>query len=444
MNKYILLIFPIVMISQLGCKTELQKDYSQSAANPDFFHRASYKLTEIIMHDIFNPPVASRIYAYTGIAAYEAMVPSNKNYKSLAGQLNGLTILPLPEANKKYCYPLASIKAYLKTGKFLIFSEDSITNFEKKIIAEYKALGVEDDVLERSLAFGDTIGGAIIKWAKKDNYAQIRSAPKFTITQAPDRWIPTPPDYADALEPHWREMRTMFMDSAAQFKPQRPTAFSADKKSQFYKEAKMVYQSVKDSTPERILIGSYWDDSPNSTVNQGHVNFMKKKITPPGHWLNISKYVSRNKNLSFEETVNTYVRTAVVMYDAVISCWDEKYRSNVLRPETYISNYIESDWVPIIVTPPFPEYPSGHSVFSGAASTILSDIFGAKVPFVDSTEVVFGLGSRRFDSFDKAADEAAISRFYAGIHYMPAITNGVGQGRNIAKYFESKIITKLN
>jgi PAP2 superfamily len=442
MKKFIFVPLLIIVLG-IGCKTESKKDYSKTASNPEYFHRASYKLTEVIMHDIFNPPVASRIYAYTGVAAYEAMAAGNNNYKSLAGQLNGLKEMPIPEKDKEYCFPLASIKAYLKVGKFLIFSEDTISIFEKQIIKEYKELGISDEVMERSIAFGDTIAGAVIKWAKKDNYAQLRSAPKFTITQAPDRWIPTPPDYADALEPHWCEMRTMFMDSAAQFKPDRPTAFSIDKKSKFYKEAKEVYQSVKDSTAERILIGSYWDDSPNSTVNQGHVNFLKKKITPPGHWLNILKYACRQKQFDFDATVNTHARTAVVMYDAVISCWDEKFRSNVPRPETYISNYIESDWVPIIVTPPFPEYPSGHSVFSGAASTILTDIFGNNFAFEDSTELVFGLGSRKFASFAKAADEAAISRFYAGIHYMPAITNGVAQGRSIAKYFQSKIVTNI-
>jgi hypothetical protein len=120
--------------------------------------------------------------------------------------------------------------------------------------------------------------------------------------------------------------------------------------------------------------------------------------------------------------------------DAFISCWDEKYRSNLIRPETLINEHIDENWKPVLQTPPFPEYTSGHSVVSGAAATALTDIFGDNFTFDDDTETDYGLPVRSFESFNKAADEAAISRMYGGIHYRKAVAIGVKQGRDLGKF----------
>src|SRR5688500_6116951 len=115
--------------------------------------------------------------------------------------------------------------------------------------------------------------------------------------------------------------------------------------------------------------------------------------------------------------------------DGFISCWDEKYRSRLVRPETYINEYIDEDWVPLLQTPPFPEYTSGHSVISSASAVTLTKLFGENFSFLDSTEVEFGLKARSFNSFKEASEEAALSRLYGGIHYRPAVEHGITEGR---------------
>jgi hypothetical protein len=438
------IIILIAIIGFWSCDdTPKNPNFQQDAANTAYSYEALTALTTVIKHDLFPPMIASRIYGYAHVASYEALMAATPQYLSLSGQLKGLENLPKPEANKEYCYPLASVVAYMKVGKKLTFSEDSMTNYATALLAKFKAAGVPKDVFKRSVAFGDTIGGAIIKWSSKDNYLQMRSMPKYTVTpQNPTRWKPTSPGYDDALEPHWRKLRPFTLDSAAQFKPIPPTPFDTVKSSKFYKEALEVYQSVQDSTPERIATAWYWDDNPSALNNVGHVNFIRKKITPPGHWLYITMYATRQQKLDIYKTTEAFVQVAIAEFDAFISCWDEKYRSEVIRPETYVSKYIKPDWTPILVTPPFPEYTSGHSMASGAAASVLTNLLGKNTGFIDSTEVIFGIEPRSFKSFEEAADQASVSRLYGGIHYRPAIAEGLKQGKLIGEYISQKIKTR--
>jgi hypothetical protein len=417
-------------------------NFQKEAANPELMHHSMQSLTSVIKHDLFPPMIASRIYAYAHIAAYEALNPNGQppQYQSLVGQIKGLTDIPKPENGKEYCFPLAAVKAYLKVGKKLTFGEDLMNAEIDKIMTEFKALKMPKDVFERSIALGDTVGGAILKWSSKDNYLQMRSMPKYTVTfDNPSRWRPTSPDYADALEPSWNKLRPLTMDSAAQFKPIPPPKFDSTKGSLFYKYAYETYKTVVDSTPERIATGWYWDDNPNATLNSGHVNVARKKISPGGHWLWITMYTCRQQNKDIYASTAAYMQVAVGLFDAFISCWDEKYRSDVVRPETYISKYIDPSWLPVINTPPFPEYTSGHSCVSGASSTILGGIFGDNVAFIDSTEVQFGISPRSFTSYKEAATQAAFSRMYAGIHYRPACEVGLTQGAAVGQ----QVLTRL-
>jgi PAP2 superfamily len=438
------LLIVTTLVSFWACdNTPKNPNFQQDAANPECLHQALTSLTTVIKHDLFAPMVASRIYGYAHIAGYEALIGGSKEYKSLVGQLRGLDVLPKPEADKEYCYPLASVAAYMKVGKKLTFSEDSVDTYIRVAMAKFKAMGVPKGVFERSVAFGDTIGGAIIKWSSKDNYLQMRSMPKYTVkTQDPTRWRPTAPEYADALEPHWNKLRSLTLDSASQFRPIPPTPFDSSKSSKFYKEAYEVFKSVQDTTADKIATAWYWDDNPSALNNVGHVNFLRKKITPPGHWLCITMYAARQQKLDIYKTAEAYVQVAIAEFDAFISCWDEKYRSEVIRPESYISKYIKPEWTPIIVTPPFPEYTSGHSAASGAASVVLGSLLGKNTAFTDSTEVIFGIPPRSFKSFDEAAEQAAVSRLYAGIHYRPAISEGLKQGRLVGEYILKKVKTR--
>jgi hypothetical protein len=169
-----------------------------------------------------------------------------------------------------------------------------------------------------------------------------------------------------------------------------------------------------------------------------------KKISPGGHWINITREACLVRNLDVVQTAEAYACMAITIAACFISCWDEKYRSRVIRPETYINQYIDNNWMPFLQTPPFPEYTSGHSVVSMAAAVVLGKMFGTEFSYVDSTESEFGLTPRSFHSFQEAAREAAISRFYGGIHYMPSILNGMKEGEEIGNYFVKKLRTRVN
>lgn len=419
-------------------------NWKQDAQKPDLIHKSVRKITDIIVFDIFSPPVASRIYAYSTIAGYEAMIHEYPNYQSMAGQVKGLGEVPKPEAGKEYCYSLAAAQAMMLTAKKWTFSDAEMDSYIKNIHEEYKKVNMPKEVFENSLKYGEAVANHIIAWSLKDNYKESRSAPKYNIDlKSIAKWKPTPPMYAEAVEPHWRTIRTMTMDSAAQFMPERPTPFSKEKNSPFYKEAIEVYEVGKKNDDFTRETARYWDDNAIATQVNGHFMTSVKKISPGGHWLNIARAACEQSKKDMMNSMETYMLVAIGIYDGFISCWDEKYRSEVLRPETYINEYIDVAWRPNpLQTPPFPEYPSGHSVVSGVSATILTNIFGENYTFTDSTEVQWGIAARSFKSFDEAADQAAISRLYGGIHYRPAIENGVTQGRNIGKWIIGKVKTK--
>jgi hypothetical protein len=249
----------------------------------------------------------------------------------------------------------------------------------------------------------------------------------------------------DGIEPHWNKIRPFALDSAAQFKPVPPPEFSMEEDSYFYKELREVFDislkiTEKGDTSEEIQIAQFWDCNPYVSITRGHLMFATKKITPGAHWIGITKIACRKTNSDIKQTIYAYTKTSLAIADGFISCWDEKYRSNLVRPETLINMHFDDNWKPILQTPPFPEYTSGHSVVSGSASTVLTTIFGDNFQFDDDTEVPYGLPVRSFESFNKAADEAAISRMYGGIHYRAAVEVGLKQGRQVGEH----VINRLN
>ncbi len=417
-------------------------EWRSNAQNPDYLHRSIKQITDVIVYDIFSPPVASRIYAYSSIAAYEVGIHEDSKYRSFAGQLTGFEAVPQPEEGKEYCYSLASVQAALKVGRTLVFSEDKMDAFYNEIMQEFREAGVPDEVFERSIAYGTQVADHVIAWSTKDNYKQSRSFPKYSIQQDLSTWKPTPPAYMDAVEPHWNKIRPFAIDSAQQFKPIPPTPFSIDKKSQFYKEAVEVLEMGNNLTTEQREIAFFWDCNPFMMNVKGHVMFATKKISPGGHWMNITNVACKKVNADFVRCSEAYARVSISLVDAFMSCWDEKYRSKLIRPETYINQYIDEDWVPVLQTPPFPEYTSGHSVISAASAVTLTQLFGDNFAFTDSTEIEFGLTVRSFKSFIQASEEAAISRMYGGIHYRPAVEVGMTEGRALGTYVLQKIRTR--
>lgn len=434
-NVYVLLIIG----SLVGCS----KPAKHIEVSPEHFHQSVDKVVEIMIHDIFSPPVASRIFVYPNIAAYEILAQNSSKNKSLNGLLHEYTPIPKADSTSQINLELSALIAHMELSKSLIFSEERYGKLQDSLYAQWEDTNKEE--YEQSKAYAMSVVDHMKVWMNKDNYAQTRTMSKFTVdTDDPSRWQPTPPAYMDGIEPHWNEIRTFLIDSAQQFKPEPHPEFSLEKGSKFHDELMEVYNTSIEiqkngDESEEVEIARFWDCNPYVSVTKGHFMFATKKISPGAHWILITKIATRKTNSDVEETVNAYTKTSIAIADAFISCWDEKYRSNLIRPETLINQTIDPDWLPILQTPPFPEYSSGHSVVSGAASVVLTEIFGEDFYFEDDTELAFGLPMRSFKSFYEASSEAAISRMYGGIHYRAAIENGLDQGKRVGRFVADKL-----
>jgi membrane-associated phospholipid phosphatase len=181
-----------------------------------------------------------------------------------------------------------------------------------------------------------------------------------------------------------------------------------------------VHSTWKQLTPEQKTIALYWAD------NAGESG------TPVGHWIAIASQVVSERRLGGEAAARLMVLTAAAQADAFIASWGYKYKYNVVRPRALIRAAIDSTWEPLIPTPPFPEYPSGHSTQSAAAAAVLAAVVG-DTPFDDSTSRSIGHAVRRFPSFTAAADEAGLSRVYGGIHFPSGNVAGRALGRCIGE-----------
>ena len=432
----------ILIFFHFSCTENNDLSYREKLNDPELFQEVMQNLTNIIVYDIFSPPVASRVYLYPSIAAYEIIASHNpEKYNSLVGQVKELKEIPKtknPNVNTK----LASIFAFNSVGKTLIFSSNKMNSFEEKFQQKLKGLGVPEKVILASRTYANKVADEVLKWSKNDMYSQTRTFPKYTIKEEDQYWKPTPPDYMDGIEPHWQEIRTMVLDSSNQFPPKGPLVFDLKKGSPFQKQLNEVFELTNNLTQEQVDIAKFWDCNPYVTHHKGHSMFATKKITPGGHWIGITSVATRQAKSSFEDTVNAYANVSISLFDAFISCWDEKWKTLIVRPETLINQYYDEEWLPLLQTPPFPEYTSGHSVISRAAAVTLTDLFGQDFQFTDTTEVMYGLPERSYNSFLHASEEAAISRLYGGIHYMMAITEGVEQGQKVGEYIVNKIQTK--
>lgn len=406
----------------------------------EVLHQNQDLLTQIIIYDVFTPPVASRIYVYSSLASYEAIRFSKEGTPSIAEKLKDFGKMPQPEKGKEYNYTLAATKAFFTTVRNVkVFSVDSLKTSEDEVYGNFKS-NLSEEVYNRSVAFGDTVAKVILARAKEDGYLKSRGKPKHLGSNEPGKWRPTPPDYLDGVEWCWNTMKTMVLDSASQFMPPRPPAYSSDSSSEFYKYAKEVYSINKTLTEEQQLVARYWDDNPFVIEHSGHLMFGNKKITPGGHWMGIAAIAAKQTKADPVKVAETYALTAIALYDAFISCWDEKYRSNVIRPVTVINEWFEKGWTSFLQTPPFPEYTSGHSTITASASTVLAKLYGDNFAFNDTSDLRYIGMQRKFNSFQEAAAEASVSRVYGGIHYRSGVEAGAAQGKKVGAYIVEKLI----
>jgi hypothetical protein len=297
-------------------------------------------------------------------------------------------------------------------------------------------------MIDRSLAAGKKATDKVVTWSKGDNYSLLSAKLRYTPLKKDSTWYPTPPAYIEAVEPNWQIIRPMFVDSSDQFIPPPLAHFSTDTASEFWRLVKEVYTISKDTGTrgeyEKTIAG-FWDCNPFAVQTSGHMMIGNKKISPGGHWMDIAGIAAGVKRLDFDHTVEAQTLVAATLMDAFICCWDAKYKTNRVRPETVINRHIDARWQPYLQTPPFPEYTSGHSVISTAAAEMLTYLFGPRLDYTDNTEQLWDIQPRSFHSFREAAEEAAISRLYGGIHYRDGVTSGQVQGKAVGEYIVERI-----
>ena len=372
----------------------------------------------------FSPPVAARALGHAGIALYESVVPGSRRYRSLQPVLPGLG--PLPTDRRKLLWPAVAnaTLAGIARSFFPTTSADNkaaIDALEARFVRRL-GRGERSGVMARAEERGRLVAQAIFDWSTGDggHEGYLRNfPPDYVPPVGPGLWVPTPPGFQPALQPFWGQNRCVAIADGAAVVPGDHPPYSTDPASAFLAEAIEVYDTVNNRSAEQEAIARFWSDDPGATV------------TPPGHSCAIAAQVVDKENASLMRAGEAFAKLGIAVNDAFIACWNAKYVYNLLRPVTYLQANVDAGWLPILTTPPFPEYPSGHSVQSGAAFRVLADLFGDDYRFVDRTHDDRGLPRRRFTSFTAAADEAGISRLYGGIHYRAAIELGLVQGRTI-------------
>ena len=469
---------PALLIAGASCSPPIP------AADPGFVAKWTATHYALARAERLSPPVAARVSAYAAIALYEGWAALSDSLVSLAGQLNGLDSLPQPDPGQRYDPALVGMEAQTVVIRDLYkdgfaSTEVAITALRDSLLTERTTQGVPDPVRDRSIEYGGRLGDAIIGWAAQDGFAGRQVS--YTARAGDGYWVPTATEaqyrsqmlsgdrdfvgldnptaaarpglvgdraiavdrpkrptnitspginLTVALEPDWGELRPFALASADSCAPPPPIPFSSRKGSPFYQEAMAVYDASRRLTPEEKAIVYFWADNPGETG------------TPAGHWMSVISQLAGQRGLGSERTVEVYALTAIAVADAFVQCWRVKYGYEVLRPVTYIQRYIDRDWQPFIITPPFPSYTAGHSTQSAAAAEILTALLGDSTEYVDATHVNIGHPAKRLPSFRAAAAEAAVSRLYGGIHYPSDNDLGAAAGRCVGQSVLSRVHTR--
>jgi hypothetical protein len=451
-------------------------------ADPRMIPEWMHTLYGVIRVERLSPPVASRLMGYASSALYSGLAASDSSLPPLAGTLNGFPALPAAARARDLDGTLTAVAAERVVLDSLLrealpTTRASVARVADSIAGARVATGVREDARARSQEMGRKIGLAIVAWSRADGFDSTRgrkyvppagmglwvndapattfasqsysgasevveldnpanqlrpgtSSDRALILSRPKRaGVGTLPavNMAGMSEPFWGQVRPFVLHAWNDCPADPPFAYSTDTSSRFYRDAAVVYATRKSLSPEQRAIALYWAD------NAGESG------TPVGHWLSIASQMVSQRHLSARDAARIMVMTSVSMADAFISVWGYKYQYSLMRPRPFIRTAIDSTWEPLISTPPFPEYPSGHSTQSAAAAAAITSLLGP-VAFDDSTGLTIGNGIRRFGSFTAAADEAGISRIYAGIHF----PNGNDGGKVLGRCVGAKVVERFH
>lgn len=372
-------------------------------------------LLNAIASDKTAPPSASRIMAMMHVAIYDAVNAIEQTHADYYVDA---------KAPKGASREAAAATAAHQILVSLYPKQEAIFNQQLELsLAEVADGQSEID----GIALGAYVAEQILALREGDG---SNDAVEYTPEGKPGYWEPTPSGYAPALLPQWRNVKPFAMTSGDQFRPDGPPALdSAEYAAELNQVKELGSINSTTRTAEQTEIAKFWADGSGT-------------FTPPGHWNQIAERVALSQGNTLSENARLFAMLNIALADAAIVAWDAKYEYDFWRPVTAIrqadndgnSNTIaDPNWTPLIVTPPFPEYTSGHSTFSGAADAVLTSFFGDNVSFTTSSLGTPGV-SRSFDNFSEAADEAGMSRIYGGIHFMSANQDGLASGRALGNY----------
>lgn len=432
MKKY---LSGLLLAAAIGQAVHAQQELT------DYLRPAVFSLTMVMVHDVVDPPAASRYYAYALLGAYDLVAQHDTAVVRPEVFIRSFPPGKIPDSGS-YDYRVAAAFSILESGRVMLPSGYLLAEQESKFRDLLKRWHYPAGLIDRSFAAGRRATQKMVAFSRGDGYSMLSARLRYSPLRNDSSWYPTPPAYMEAVEPNWRTIRTMVIDSSNQFIPLPLAHFSTDTGSAFYHLVREVYRISKDTGAQGLYertIANFWDCNPFNVVTSGHMMIGIKKISPGGHWLEIAGIASGVAGLDFDQTVEVQTLVSVALMDAFIACWDEKYRSNRLRPETFINRYIDPRWTPLLQTPPFPEYTSGHSVISTAAAEMLTYLLGTRLDYTDNAEELFDIRPRSFHSFREAAEEAAMSRLYGGIHYRDGVVSGQVEGKELGDYVVEKM-----
>lgn len=436
-KAFLIIVLFTASILYNGC---INKNQTQPVLTSADITKVIDQMTLVMVHDVTNPPLAARFFSYACLAGYEVVAENNWRFRTMNGVLKEYPDIKRPGYASGDAYQLSALIAMMETAGKLQPSGSLLISYEEKFLDSCRKIGFTDEVIDSAKHSAQAISKQMLAYAKKDKYNRISNYTRYTPLGAEGSWYPTPPAYMAPVEPYFNTVRSFTLDSCSQFKPVKPIAFSTDKRSTFYKYMLMNYkQSGTALTDEQRTIAGFWDCNPFAVQDNGHMLVGLKKISPGAHWLGITGIACKQAKINFSKSMEIHTVIAIGLMDSFICCWDEKFRSNRIRPETAIRKYIDPNWRPLLQTPPFPEYLSGHSCISSTSAFILTCYFGDGFHYTDNVEEKYGLAPRNFDSFNQAASEAGMSRFWGGIHFKDAIDNGMIQGVRVGQWVLNKV-----
>ncbi|WP_196992227.1 vanadium-dependent haloperoxidase [Panacibacter microcysteis] len=385
-----------------------------------------------------SPTFASRSLGYIGLTMYESVVNSSTAYRSVATQLNGLGALPIPGKDLQYNWQIClnAAQAAIIRNIYIQTSDDNkrkIDSLEKSFLKRYSG-GIDQSVVNRSVAYGKTIAAAIFEWSKNDggHRGYLNNFDKKLIPpQKPGCW--QPPLYAQTfshfpLHPHWGKNRTFLAQDSAVAAPVF-VSYDTAPSSGYYQQFIQVYEKNKLLSQDEKEAAIWWSDDPEVTP------------TPPGHSYYLATIAIRKTQPSLIKCGETYAKLGIALADAFRNCWKWKYQFYSERANTFVTQHIDARWESFWPDPPFPAFPSGHAIQAAAMATVLTDLYGDSFSFTDSLHVGrprdeirnVDFKERHFNSFWQAANETANSRFYGGIHIPQDNERGIEKGKEIAK-----------